>query len=160
MHLRVAAVGRLKAGAERDLFERYVERAGQAARSLGFRGPAVSEIAEHKAARADERRERESSALLTGLTGSYRLIALDERGKQISSVQFAELLRDARDEGVREMVFAIGGPDGHHRSLVDRADRVIGLGALTWPHMLARIMLAEQLYRAMTILSGHPYHRA
>ena len=160
MRLSIAAVGRMKAGAERELCDRYVERAVQMGRSLGFAGPTVAEYVEHRATAANVRRRHESAAILGRLPASGRLIAMDEVGRQISSVQFADLLRDARDDGVAEIMFAIGGPDGHHGELIDRADQTIAFGQATWPHMLVRIMLAEQLYRAMTILSGHPYHRA
>jgi len=89
-----------------------------------------------------------------------RLVALDERGKQVSSEQLARQLEAWREEGVREARFLIGAADGHEPSLRDEADLLIAFGRATWPHLLVRAMLLEQLYRASTILSGHPYHRA
>jgi 23S rRNA (pseudouridine1915-N3)-methyltransferase len=93
------------------------------------------------------------------IAGLTRTIALDERGKVLGSVEFAEQLGRWRDEGVREARFLIGAADGHDAALRDSADLLLSLGRATWPHMLARAMLAEQLFRATAILSGHPYHR-
>jgi 23S rRNA (pseudouridine1915-N3)-methyltransferase len=87
-------------------------------------------------------------------------VLLDERGAALTSQDFASMMAGHRDAGRKTLLFSIGGADGHHPSLADRASLVLSFGALTWPHQLARIMLAEQLYRAATILSGHPYHRA
>jgi 23S rRNA (pseudouridine1915-N3)-methyltransferase len=89
-----------------------------------------------------------------------RTVLLDERGKQLSSEEFAAILGQWRDEGVREARFLIGAADGHGQAARDNADLLIAFGAMTWPHLLARAMLAEQLYRATSILAGHPYHRS
>ena len=94
------------------------------------------------------------------LSGQTRTVLLDERGKSLSSEQFAEALRRWRDEGVREARFLIGAADGHDDAVRRGADLLIAFGKTTWPHLLARAMLAEQLYRATSILAGHPYHRA
>ena len=99
-------------------------------------------------------------ALTRGLSDRARIIALDERGRDTDSVVFAEMLAGWRDEGVGETLCVIGGPDGLDPDLRRRADHVMAFGRATWPHMLARVMLCEQIYRATTILSGHPYHRA
>lgn len=90
----------------------------------------------------------------------FRTVLLDERGAQLSSEEFAEILRDWRDNGIRETRFVIGAADGHSREERDSSDRLIAFGKATWPHLLARAMLLEQLFRATSILAGHPYHRA
>ena len=103
---------------------------------------------------------REGEALLAAVPDGARIVALDERGKSQTSEAFAKRLGIWRDDGVRAVAFLIGGADGLDESLRKRADMVVSFGALTWPHMLVRALLAEQLYRAHTILTGHPYHRA
>lgn len=160
MHLTIAAVGKLKAGPERELYRRYAKRVTQAGRALNI-GPLASiEIGESRMGSARERRTGEAGALLGRLPDKAMLIALDEKGDALTSAQFAKHLRLQQEAGAAHLVFALGGPDGHGAALRERAARCISLGAITLPHMLARIVLAEQLYRAMTILSGHPYHRA
>ena len=106
------------------------------------------------------RRLDEGKRILDGLPGGALLFALDPGGRDTSSEELADLIRRHRDEGVRDAVFAIGGADGHHVDLLGKADRIVAFGRQTWPHMLCRAMLAEQLYRAESILAGHPYHRA
>lgn len=159
MHIRIAAIGRMKSGPERDLVTRYLERAEAAGRPLGLNKFDVVEFAESRAQSTDLRKSDEA-ALLTGARadGAFT-IALDERGKSIPSEKFATLIGTERDAGRRQMAFLVGGPDGLDTSIRQSADLVLSFSALTWPHQLVRIMLAEQLYRAMTILSGHPYHR-
>lgn len=159
MHLRILAVGRLKPGPERELAGRYLERSLQTGRGLGFSGPDITEISESRARRAEERKAEEAEALLSR-AGSTMLLVLDERGRNLGSAEFAQFLGDARDKGRDGACFIIGGPDGLDASLHGRADMVLSFGALTLPHQLVRVLVLEQLYRAMTILSGHPYHRA
>lgn len=159
MQITIAAVGRLKAGPERELFDRYIERAGQSGRSLGLT-LRLRELTESRAQRADERMAQEAAALLELVPDGARLLALDERGDTMTSDAFATWLGRERDAGQREIVLAIGGADGHGAAVRSRADRLLAFGAMTWPHQLVRILLAEQVYRATTILSGHPYHRA
>ncbi len=159
MQITIAAVGRLKAGPERELFDRYLERAGQSGRALGLT-VRLRELAESRAQRADERMAQEAAALLELVPDGARLLALDERGETMTSDAFATWLGRERDGGQREIVLAIGGADGHGAAVRSRADRLLAFGAMTWPHQLVRILLAEQVYRATTILSGHPYHRA
>jgi 23S rRNA (pseudouridine1915-N3)-methyltransferase len=159
MKIAVHAVGRMKAGPEKDLAARYFDRFAKSGPPLGLEFAGLSEIAESRAASATERM-REEAAHLTAFAGDKAaMVLLDERGKNLTSVQFAERLGALRDGGGRLAVFALGGPDGHDEALRSRATLVWSFGALTWPHQMARIMLAEQLYRAATILSGHPYHR-
>jgi 23S rRNA (pseudouridine1915-N3)-methyltransferase len=159
MEVAVVAVGRLKAGPERELCARYMERAAKAGRRLGLAGFAVTELAEARAGRAADRSKAEAAAIRAALGPSGRLVCLDEAGEGMTSEDFAAFLRRCADEGQARLAFAIGGPDGLDRGLV-AAGPALSLGRMTWPHQLARILLAEQLYRATTILSGHPYHRA
>ena len=158
MLITLAVVGRLKAGPERLLVDRYLERAGQTGRALGLT-VAVRELPESRAGRADERMAQEAAALLALLPEGARLIALDERGETMGSETFAARIGTWRDAGLRDVVFAIGGADGHGEALRQRADQKLAFGAMTWPHQIVRLLLAEQVYRATTILTGHPYHR-
>jgi 23S rRNA (pseudouridine1915-N3)-methyltransferase len=158
--LVLASIGRLKAGPERDLASRYIDRAVAAARSVGLTGVEQRELEESRARRPEDRKAEEARALRQVLPAGGRLILLDERGKSISSEVFAADIGRARDEGTSSYVLAIGGPDGFDPTLRGEAALVLAFGAMTWPHQLARIMAAEQIYRALTILSGHPYHRA
>lgn len=159
MRLSVHAVGRMKAGPERELADRYFGRLSKAGPPIGLEFSGVAEIAESRARTVDERR-REEAAALDAYRGDAALILLDERGKNLGSEDFSRRIGDLRDSGRKHLVFAIGGPDGHEEGSRRAADLMISLGAQTWPHQLARVMLAEQLYRAATILSGHPYHRS
>jgi 23S rRNA (pseudouridine1915-N3)-methyltransferase len=158
MLITVAAVGRLKDGPEREIFERYLSRATAAGRSLGLTF-ALREFPESRAATAAARKEQEAALLLQALPAGAVLVALDEGGKSIDSRAFADRVARWRDDGAAALAFALGGPDGHGRTLLDKAALRLAFGAMTWPHQLARMMLAEQLYRTVTILSGHPYHR-
>lgn len=159
MRLSILTIGKMKSGPEAELLARYVDRSQKAGRQLGFTGPSVLEWSESKANSSDLRKEDEAKTMLASLKPGATLICLDERGKDISSNDLSKLMRNALDNSVPEIAFAIGGPDGHAANLRDKADQIIRLGKMTWPHQLARIMLAEQIYRSITILSGHPYHR-
>lgn len=160
MRIAIHAVGRLKAGPERDLADRYLERAGKSGRALGVSAVTVREVAESRAARADARKDEEAAALLADLPDGALVLAFDERGEAIDSARFAALLDGARARAVPAAVFLIGGADGHGPAALARADHRIAFGRLTVPHQIVRILAAEQIYRALTILSGHPYHRA
>jgi 23S rRNA (pseudouridine1915-N3)-methyltransferase len=160
MHVSIHAVGRMKAGPERELANRFLDRFGKAGPSVGLDFAGVTEIAESRAASADERRREEGQKLLARRDGTTAIVLLDERGKSIGSEEFARSLAFHAEGGRKSLVLAIGGPDGHDATLREEADLVLSFGKLTWPHQLVRVMLAEQLYRAATILSGHPYHRA
>lgn len=159
MRLVVAAVGRLKAGPERDLARRYLERIGQIGRNVGLDAPEVIELDESRARRAEERKRDEAAALRAAIDPKLAIIALDEGGKTPSSEAFAAMVGRRRDDGAAGLAFVIGGADGIDPSLLAQADMKIAFGAMTWPHQIVRILLAEQLYRAATILAGHPYHR-
>jgi 23S rRNA (pseudouridine1915-N3)-methyltransferase len=154
----VAAVGRLKQGPERELAARYRERAAKAGRAVGITALEVVEIAESRAREAARRRIEESIALAQLIPEGAGTAVLDATGDNLDSGTFADVLRRWRDRG-QGAVFIIGGPDGVTPNLRADAGLRIAFGAATWPHQLARIMLLEQLYRAVTILSGHPYHR-
>lgn len=160
MRLGVHAVGRMKAGPERDLATRYLDRFAKLGPTLGFDFTGVDEIAESRAPTVELRRQEEAQRLQHRLAEGAALIALDERGKNLASDDLARNIERWRDAGHRSLVLAIGGPDGHDETIRRRADLLLSFGAQTWPHQLVRIMLAEQLYRVATILSGHPYHRA
>lgn len=160
MKISVFAVGRMKAGPEKELADRYFDRFAKAGGVLGFDFTGVAEVAESRASNAADRKREEADRLRTHAAPGAALILLDERGKNLSSEKLAETLAALRDEGRKALTVAIGGPDGHDPSLRDEATLLISFGAATWPHQMVRIMLAEQLYRAATILSGHPYHRA
>jgi 23S rRNA (pseudouridine1915-N3)-methyltransferase len=150
-------VGRLKAGAERDLSDRYLERTRAAGRALGLTLD-VKELDEAAGRRAADRKAGEA-ALIEKLVAGGRLVAFDETGRALDSLGFAALLRAGLDDGLSSLSFVIGGPDGLDEAIRARASDVIAFGAMTWPHQLVRIMASEQIYRAVTILLGHPYHR-
>jgi 23S rRNA (pseudouridine1915-N3)-methyltransferase len=160
MRLVVAAIGRLRDAPERELAERYRKRTEQIGRRIGFRATEVVEIRESRAADAGKRMIEESIALANVIPERAAVVLLDERGDSLDSAALAALLRRWRDDGRPAAVFVIGGDDGLAPSLRDKATLRLAFGAATWPHQLVRVMLLEQLYRAMTILSGHPYHRA
>jgi 23S rRNA (pseudouridine1915-N3)-methyltransferase len=159
MRLTIAAVGRLKRGPERDLVARYHDRALKAGRSVGFRAVDLVEINESPARDAARRMTEESIAIATVIPDGAAVVVLDERGESLNSPAFTEILRRWRDNGREAAVFVIGGPDGIAGNLRDRAELRLAFGGATWPHQLVRVMLLEQIYRAVTILSGHPYHR-
>src|SRR5262249_18924508 len=160
MRLLVGSIGRLKQGPERELAERYRERFEDIGRKLGFRGLEIHEISESRARDAATRIAEEATAISAAIPEKAVLVALDERGKSIDSVTFARELGRWRDDGIADTIFTIGGADGLSPDLQRRAKLRIAFGSATWPHQMVRVMLLEQIYRAATILSGHPYHRA
>ncbi len=160
MRLTIAAVGRLKAGPERELAGRYLERASKLGRGIGLHPVEIIEIDESRARRPEERMAQEGAALAALLKADHVCVALDARGKVLTSEEFASRLAGWRDGGRGAAYFFIGGADGRTHSLPRTPDLTLAFGSATWPHQLVRIMLLEQLYRAATILSGHPYHRA
>ncbi len=147
MKLTLAAVGRARDSPARALFDDYVRRLPW---PLTLRE--VADIA------GDKRREREGEKLLAAIPEGALIVALDSRGRQLSSEALAEWLGQQRDEGCRDLALVIGGADGLSPEVIARAGMTLSLGAMTWPHLMVRAMLAEQLYRASTILAGHPYH--
>lgn len=160
MRLVVAAVGRLKAGPERDLASRYRERAAQLGRGLGFPACDLVEIAESRARRGADRAAEEAAALLPLLPPGGVLLTYDERGRaDLSSEALAERVAGWRDAAKPALAVVIGGPDGLDASIRTRADLILSFGAATLPHGLVRVLALEQIYRSLTILAGHPYHR-
>lgn len=159
MRVGLFAVGRLKTGPEKELAARYLDRFAKAGPAIGLELSRVVEVTESRASSADTRKRDEAALLEKSLPEAGLLILLDERGKAIDSEGFANLLGGFRGSGKRDVMIAIGGADGLDSGLYDRADALLCLGKMTWPHQLVRILVAEQLYRAVTILSGHPYHR-
>ena len=154
MKLTIAAVGRLKAGPQRALLDDYLGRAGATGRPLGLGPVEVREVDERKFTD----REAQSRRLAEAVPAGGIAVALDERGRTMSSPDFARMIARERDAGSPQMVFLIGGPDGLTEDL-RAAGRCLSFGPMVWPHMLVRLMLAEQIYRAATILAGLPYHR-
>ena len=154
MRLQWVGVGRLKDGPERILADDYVSRAQPLARQLGFRGPDEHEVASGGGL------EAEGARLLARLPAGGRCIRLDEGGENITSTELARRLAAWRDEGLRDAVFLIGGAEGYSAEVRKAVPKTLAFGAQTWPHRLVRAMLAEQVYRALTILAGTPYHKA
>lgn len=159
MRLTLIAVGRLKSGPDRELCNRYWDRLTKQGRSLGLTNIQIIELGEARSESAEQRKADEAKAILGKITSGARIVALDETGKQQSSSQFATFLRTAQENAVPDLCFVIGGPDGHGDAMLQAAETTLSLGRFTLPHGLARIVLAEQLYRATTIIAGHPYHR-
>jgi len=151
MRLHVAAVGRSKAGPERALYEHF-------ARRVTFPLDLI-EVEEKRRLPAKALKKQEAELLVARAPEGALLVALDEKGKPLTSLAFAKRLGQWRDDGVKDIAFLIGGAEGLDESLLKRAALVLSLGPMTWPHLMARAMLAEQLYRAQSILAGHPYHR-
>jgi 23S rRNA (pseudouridine1915-N3)-methyltransferase len=160
MRLVVIAIGRLKQGPERELADRYRERFDGISRKLGFRGLEIHEIPESRAGDAASRIAEEAAGISAAIPAKSLLVALDERGDNIDSAAFARHLGRWRDQSVANTIFMIGGADGLSPDLRRKAKLSIAFGSATWPHQMVRIMLLEQIYRAATILAGHPYHRA
>lgn len=151
MKLTLAAVGKARRDVHADLFAHYRSRLTWPLE--------LKEVDVRRKLPPEQLQEEEASQLLAQVPDGAIAVVLDERGKTLSSAEFAERIGTWRDEGVRDIVFLIGGADGHHESCRKRADLLLSLGRATWPHMLVRGMIAEQLYRAQQILAGHPYHR-
>lgn len=155
MKLRIAAIGRLRSGPERELVDDYINRCSVAGRGIGL-GPLTESQIDNRSLKtpADE-----SRALAESLGQDARFVLLDERGKAFKSPDLARKIGEWRDRGCREVVFCIGGADGHDRDALPAPDLILAFGPAVWPHKLVRVMLAEQIYRAVSILAGTPYHR-
>lgn len=152
MRLTIAAVGRAGRGPERDLYDHYARR---------IRWPlALREVEEKRKLPSPELIRREGDLLVAAVPAGAVLVALDRRGRQMDSEAFASQLGRWRDQSVADVAFLIGGADGHAETVLEKASLVLSFGAMTWPHQLARTMLAEQIYRSQQVLAGHPYHRA
>ncbi len=160
MRLTLAAVGRLKAGPERELVARYAERIAATGKVVGLSGLTLRETDESRARRPEDRKGEEARALRALIPEGARTVALDERGKSLTSAKFAAEIGALRDAGQRDRGFLIGGADGLDEGLRKEAALVLSFGAATLPHQIVRALVAEQVYRAISILAGHPYHRA
>ena len=159
MRIVIAAIGKLKRGPETELAERYLKRAEQTGRNLGLRSIEIIEIRESRAEDPGKRMIEESIALANIIPDGAVTVLLDERGESIGSAGFAAQIGQWRSANRPAAVFVIGGADGLAPSLRDKAELRLSFGAATWPHQMVRVMLLEQIYRATTILTGHPYHR-
>ena len=151
MRIVIAAVGKARREPERELFEAFVKRISWPI--------ALKEVEEHRPLPAPQRKAAEAAKLIAALPDGATVVALDEAGKTLSSTDFAKRIGRWRDDGVGDLAFVIGGADGLDASVLERAQLTLSLGPMTWPHMMVRALLSEQLYRAQSILAGHPYHR-
>ena len=160
MRLLIAAIGKKRGGPEAALVEDYLDRARGFGRRRGVSDVALHEREASRGLSGEALKKREGELLSGAIPDGAKIFVLDERGENISSEKLASLLGAMRDDGAGAAAFLIGGADGHDAAIRAKAAHLISFGKATWPHMLVRAMLAEQLYRAMTILSGHPYHRS
>lgn len=151
MNINIIAVGRLKKGPEKELIDTYLTRCPWDIK--------ITEVEEKRPIKGTERMAREADLILAAIPEKAFIIALDERAKEMRSTNFAHKIRDLTDQGINTLAILIGGADGYDKKVKTRADMMLSFGAMTWPHMMVRAMLAEQLYRASTILQGHPYHK-
>jgi len=159
MRVSIVAVGRQKRGPEQELFEIYRGRTLAQGRALGISEVALRELPESGAQTSALRREDEARRILGQIDDRAVVVALDEHGREFTSEGFAQALQSWIETGAPEVAFLLGGPDGHGEAVMSRARFIVALGRMTWPHGLARVLLAEQLYRSVTILLNHPYHR-
>ena len=160
MRLWILAVGHARGSSEGALCDDFIERARKMGRNLGFPAVAIEEVPVSKARETEKRIADECERLAARVPDGAHVILLDAKGKGMTSDDFAEMLALLRDAGTRDLVFVIGGPDGLAPLPGKKAGRSLAFGPQTWPHLLARALLSEQVYRAMTIMAGHPYHRA
>jgi 23S rRNA (pseudouridine1915-N3)-methyltransferase len=159
LKLTIAAIGRMKAGPMAELVDTYAKRTRQAGRQAGITALNVADFAESRKSTASARAGEEAALLTNAAPSGAVLIVLDERGKSVSTAEFAKIIKTELESGTQDLVFAVGGPDGHSPEIRKKAQYMVSFGHMTWPHMLARVLLAEQIYRVVTILVNHPYHR-
>ena len=160
MKLAISAIGLLKSGPEKQLAADYEKRIIPLGRQAGITGLAIQDFAESRGSTADLRKAEEAKWLWASLPPENTIFLLDERGKACSSADFARLIEAEAQKATRQLTFLIGGPDGHAAESRQKAVRVLSFGPMTFPHRLLRVMLLEQIYRAVTIMVNHPYHRA
>jgi 23S rRNA (pseudouridine1915-N3)-methyltransferase len=160
MKLAIAAIGLLKSGPEKELAAEYEQRIRGLGRNAGLSDLLVQDWAESRAATAELRKAEEAKKLWSAVPLEAAAIVLDERGKALSSADFADLMRSQSELGTKTLCFLIGGPDGHAPETRGKAFKTLSFGPMTFPHRLLRVMLLEQLYRSVTIMLSHPYHRA
>jgi 23S rRNA (pseudouridine1915-N3)-methyltransferase len=159
MKMTILAIGRMKAGPEKELCDDYLTRAKPMGRTCGITALEQRDFPESAYEEPERRREAEAKALTSSLGPRSFTIVLDETGRALKSADFAALLRREIEGGAGEIAFLIGGPDGHAPTTRKAGNLILSLGPMTWPHRLVRVMLAEQIYRAVTIMVNHPYHR-
>ncbi len=160
MKIGVAAIGLLKAGPEKELAADYEQRILGAGRNAGLTGFQVQDWAESRASTADLRKSEEAKRLWSAVPADGLAVVLDERGQALASADFAKLIVKQAESGCRSLHFLIGGPDGHAVETRAKAFKTLSFGPMTYPHRLLRVMLLEQIYRSVTIIVNHPYHRA
>ncbi|NJM33687.1 MAG: 23S rRNA (pseudouridine(1915)-N(3))-methyltransferase RlmH [Rhodomicrobium sp.] len=160
MKIEIICIGRLKEEAESQIVARYIQRFSPVGGPLGFGAIGMTEIGESKARTAAQRMAAEAAEISRKISAGAHIVACDRNGKTLDSQTLADYLARLRDDGARLLYIVIGGPDGLDPSIKERAGLTLSFGRMTLPHGLARAVLAEQLYRAATILAGHPYHRA
>ena len=160
MRLHVATIGKLKTGPEKMLAADYAFRIESFGKKAGVTALKIGEWSESALATPKQRMDEEAKVLWAAVPQGATTFILDERGKSHSSEEFAALIRKQADQGIADLVFMLGGPDGHAAETRTKANHLIALGPMTWPHRLARIMVLEQIYRSVTIMVNHPYHRS
>jgi 23S rRNA (pseudouridine1915-N3)-methyltransferase len=160
MRIHIGAIGRLKKSPEHVLAADYIDRIAKTGKSAGITSIDVKEYPESQATTVPLRKKEEAQRLLAGCPPQSVIIVLDEHGVELSSKKLANQIGRLRDDGTQDLAFLIGGPDGHDSGLLETATIKVSFGRMTWPHRLVRIMLAEQIYRSVTILLNHPYHRS
>ncbi len=159
MRITVCAVGRLKRAPEAELSADYQARAEKLGRQVGLSKLDIIEVAEAQESQSAARKAREADALTSKLSAGAQVICLDENGQNVDSKEFSKIIKTAADSGTSELAFLLGGPDGLSPDVLASATRTLCFGRMTWPHRLARVMLLEQIYRAVTLMVNHPYHR-
>ncbi len=159
MKIQISAIGRMKKGPAKSLCDDYLGRVEVQGRTVGVRTVTVRDFPESSRPDKADRLREEASALTATIPVGGVTVGLDETGKTFTSQAFSQRLGTWLDQGEKDLTFLIGGPDGHGIEIRDRCDFLLSFGPMTWPHMFARAMLTEQLYRAVTILTKHPYHR-
>ncbi len=155
MKVSISAVGRLRNSPEKELIDDYLSRFSKLSKPFGLSLNSVIEIESKKSGGP----KSEAKLLIKSFQRNSKIIALDERGETFSSKEFTKYLSDWATDGVGYCHVVIGGPDGLDKSVIEKSNLIVSFGKMVWPHMLARVMIAEQLYRAATILAGNPYHR-
>jgi 23S rRNA (pseudouridine1915-N3)-methyltransferase len=160
MRLWIYAIGHMRGTPEGQLCEDFCDRARKLGRNMGIAAVVLEELPVSKQRTAEARMKDEAERLSARLPDGAHIVLLDARGKGMTSEDFAEMLGSLRDVGTKDMAFVIGGPDGLAALPGKKSGRSLAFGPQTWPHLLARALLTEQVYRALTILAGHPYHRA
>ncbi len=159
MRVSIAAIGKLKTGPEKLMADDYQKRIEVLGRKAGITSLKINEWSESQGGSAKQRMDDEAQILWAAVPQSALCLVLDERGQSHSSEGFASLIRKQADQGVSDLLFMIGGPDGHAPQTREKANGLIALGPMVWPHRLVRIMLLEQIYRSVTMMVNHPYHR-